>query len=159
MGWGKNLIQFLANTEMEPDGFWTESNVAHDKAILNIQLLLGQPWCVNKVSSLKRSWQWWMEGLGWPWSLAASSFLSASDACLCQTKKKDFIITSVIIMICVVYFTQGRMIVCCHDYLIHRFTPDHRGGFKLYCFLLFSVMVHRKALRSRTKDYMKLEVI
>lgn len=48
---------------------------------------------------------------------------------------------------------------CCHDYLIHRFTPDHRGGFKLYCFLLFSVMVHRKALRSRTKDYMKLEVI
>ena len=60
----------------------------------------------------------------------------ASDAYLCETNKKFFYVTSVIMMIRGVYFTYGRMNCLLHGYLIYRFTSGCERV-KLYCFLLF----------------------
>lgn len=41
-------------------------------------------------------------------------------------------------MICGYISLKAEGIVCCHGYLIHRFTSDHRTGLKLHCLLFFS---------------------
>ena len=128
MGEEESSILFLTTAEVRLDCFWTESDAARDKAVRSTQLLLGQPWCVsNRVPSRVELtvWQSWTERLVWLWSPAASIFLSASDASLCQTDQKKLLSSlqsSSWFVGCIPL--KAEWIVCCYGYLIHRFTSE-----------------------------------
>lgn len=102
----------LANVEMKPDFFWTDSTVTDDKAILNIQLLLGQPWYVTvAVTSHMELTGVGETGSGVLWSLMASisvwkiPVLPVPQMLICVKQTKQIFYITSVIMIRGVYLT------------------------------------------------------
>lgn len=127
MGEGESSIRFLTTAEVRLDCFWTESDVARDTAVWSP----AAPWPASMrlqpcpLSSGADSVTVVDERPGWLWSPAASVFLSASEASLCQTDQKKLLSSlqsSSWFVGCIPL--KAEWIVCCYGYLIHRFTSE-----------------------------------